>query len=141
MKHLIFLLLPFNIMAQSEQSEQFQIQTLDSVPFIECVQYESMIRFSDENNDIEFHEDGVSYFSDKGQGVVDVGYIEYDCEFFDIFQKLFKNISASQNNQLKELQLKILFYEKYFGKLEGDMESDCVQFIWAKNVPLEFCKD
>lgn len=48
---------------------------------------------------------------------------------FEIMYDVNNNINKMNCERTNQLERRVLFYEKYFGKLEGDMNDDCVQWI------------
>lgn len=48
---------------------------------------------------------------------------------FEVINDVIDETFFRESKEKIQLEKKILFYEKYFGKLEGDMNDDCVQWI------------
>lgn len=99
--------------------------------------YNQTISFFNIGDYVEFSKGKIFYSKNKK-----IVKSECDSVIFDIVYQSLKTVTSVQADKINQLELKLLFYEKYFGKLEGDMNSDCVQFIYAKNAKqIEPCKN
>ncbi len=68
--------------------------------------------------------------------------IRCDPKLFDCVKFVIDKNFNSHSEYLNQLELKVLFYEKHYGKIEGDMTEDCIIFTKAVNPPtLTDCKN
>ena len=59
---------------------------------------------------------------------------------FEIINNVIETLNKQESEQRQQLEMKVLFYEKYFGKLVGDMNEECVKWEPVINPPpIEGC--
>lgn len=149
MKYLfLFLLTPFFLTAQQDttikigaSSNVFDVITIYPVysdyEQVNPIEYlEKRITFADENGFVSFREGQIFYGIRNS-----VDTINCDYRIFNLIDKVFSSTQQEQSERLSQLQLKVYWYEKHFGTLEGDMNDDCIEFNPVKNPPnIQPCK-
>lgn len=139
MKHIFTLLLIFLssiINAQVTNEQPFEIVERKeinfdwnlSVGYTDTI--EMNITFQTDSGTVTIKKTGISLFYSDGFG--EDFYADFTTlhpRVFNIINTVVSNSFKYQNNNNEQLYRKVKFYEKYFGKLEGDMNDDCIQWV------------
>lgn len=99
----------------------------------QAINYENQtLSFNNHFGDVTFVSGGILYFSNVTEQLM-----VYNCSpmVFEIMNTVVDEISKIERERTHELEIRVLFYEKYFGKLEGDVDDDCIIWVPVKNPP------
>lgn len=140
MRLILLFLFPLLLNAQQDTIQSiFNTDNLYPLRIISSERTEKVlgnIMFSDENKTVVFSKTNIDLIQDSLLFTVTV-----DTAIYFVVEKAMTKTFDSQYKETQQLKLKILFYEKHFGKLEGNLNSDCVKFIPVENPPMiEPCK-
>lgn len=116
--------------------------TIETSPYVDFYSYKSYfnypaIVFSTSTEEVKFTPGRLVYMDSLSNTKV----LECDSSVFKVLSTVNEQVFKMQSEQLRQLQLKVLWYEKHFGKLEGDMNDECIEFNPTNNPPnIQPCK-
>jgi hypothetical protein len=108
----------------------------DYYTFTSYFEYPTIV-FSTNTEEVKFTPGRLVYVDSLSNTKV----VECDSSIFRILRTVNEEVFEEQSEKLNQLQLKVYWYEQHFGKLEGNMYDDCVEFNPVKNAPsIKPCK-
>lgn len=136
MRLILLFLFPLLLNAQQDTSITSWSKYTDYYTFTSYFEYPAIV-FSTNTGEVKFTPGRLVYVD----SLSNIKVVECDSSIFRILNTVNETVFEEQSKKLNQLQLKVYWYERHFGKLEGNMYDDCVEFDPVKNAPkIEPCK-
>lgn len=141
MRFILLFLFPLFLNAQVDTTITLWTRS-PNIDYIEYYAFKSYfenptIVFSITSEEVKFTPGRIVYVDSLSNSKV----VECDSAVLRILSTVNEKVFTEQSERLNQLQLKVYWYEQHFGKLEGNMYDECVEFNPIENPPkIEPCK-